>query len=68
LPDWVKRFGSGAPTAADVPEVGRGESAVVRMARLEAELRTERAERRKWETERNILRSAAKYFAGETRW
>lgn len=69
LSDWVKRLGGGATAAAaDVPVVGRGESAGVRIARLEAELRAERAERKKLETERDVLRSAAKYFAGETRW
>lgn len=71
LSDWVKRLGAtaaAAATAADVPVVARGESAGVRIARLEAELRAERAERKKLQTERDILRSAAKYFAGETRW
>lgn len=71
LSDWVKRLGSGSGAQAP-PEIavvaGKGESAVVRVARLEAELRAERAERKKLEAERDILRSAAKYFAGETRW
>jgi transposase len=35
---------------------------------LEAELAAERAEVKKLSVERDILRSAAKYFAGETRW
>lgn len=37
-------------------------------ARLRAELAQVKAEKTKLETERDILRSAAKYFAGETRW
>jgi len=35
---------------------------------LEAELAAAEAEKRKLETERDILRQAAKYFAGETNW
>jgi transposase len=39
-----------------------------RLARLEAENAALRAEKTKLETEREILRQAAKYFAGETNW
>lgn len=39
-----------------------------RIARLEAENAALRAEQTKLVTEREILRQAAKYFAGETRW
>jgi transposase len=39
-----------------------------RLARLEAENAALRAEKAKLVTEREILRSAAKYFAGETNW
>ncbi len=39
-----------------------------RIARLEAENARLRAETTKLTTEREILRQAAKYFAGETRW
>jgi transposase len=35
---------------------------------LEADLAALQAEARKLETERDILRQAAKYFAGETNW
>jgi transposase len=38
------------------------------VARLEAEVVRLRADMAKIETERSILRQAAKYFAGETRW
>ena len=44
------------------------ETAAVRIARLEAENARLRAEKVKVETERDILRKAAKYFAGETNW
>lgn len=67
---WVKTFGTGVKSS---PGAGSGaevvpESDAARIARLEAELAAERAEVRKLSTERDILRSAAKYFAGETRW
>lgn len=39
-----------------------------KIARLEAENAALRAEKTKLSTEREILRQAAKYFAGETRW
>jgi transposase len=44
------------------------ETAEQRLARLEAENTALRAEKAKLETEREILRAAAKYFAGETNW
>lgn len=46
----------------------KGETAAARITRLEAALAAEQAERQKLETERDILRQAAKYFAGETNW
>lgn len=39
-----------------------------KLARLEAENAALRAETTKLTTEREILRKAAKYFAGETNW
>lgn len=48
------------PTTEETPEQ--------EAARLRAELAQVKAEKTKLETERDILRSAAKYFAGETRW
>jgi transposase len=39
-----------------------------KIARLEAENAALRADKTKLSTEREILRQAAKYFAGETRW
>lgn len=71
LKEWVDRLGSGATTAGlakTAPEQARSESQAARIVRLEAELAASRAEQRKLETERDILRQAAKYFAGETNW
>ena len=67
---WVKDLGNGVrtsdgPTPATHPS---GESPVARIARLEAENARLRADKARVETERDILRKAAKYFAGETSW
>jgi transposase len=45
-----------------------GETAEQELARLRAENKALRTEQTKLSTERDILRSAAKYFAGETNW
>lgn len=47
---------------------GPAETLEERVARLETENAALRSERATLTTEREILRSAAKYFAGETRW
>jgi transposase len=52
--------GARPPTGPETPEQ--------KVARLEAENAALRAERTKLATEREILRQAAKYFAGETNW
>ena len=67
---WVKDLGNGTrtndgPTPATPPS---GEPPVARIARLEAENARLRADKARVETERDILRKAAKYFAGETSW
>ncbi len=78
LKEWVAGLGSGTTTPdTDAPEQppARPESQAPRIARLEAEnavlragqARTQ-AEVRKLAEERDILRQAAKYFAGETNW
>ena len=56
---------AGAPAAAPA---GRPESQAARIARLEAENAALRTEQAKLAEERDILRQAAKYFAGETNW
>ncbi len=71
LADWVKTFGTGATTAAiSSPRTptGRPETQAEKVVRLEAENAALRAEKAKVETEKSILRQAAKYFAGETNW
>lgn len=71
LADWVKTFGTGsttAPISSTGTPVGRPEAPAEKVARLEAENARLRADMAKIETERSILRQAAKYFAGETRW
>lgn len=70
LQNWVyAQHPAGRPTPA--PATGtppKGETAAARIARLEADLAAEQAQRQKLETESDILRQAAKYFAGETNW
>lgn len=72
---WIERFGSGTRVESPTPARGRPatrskgpEASNARIARLEAELRATRVEKAKLEKERDILRAAAKYFAGETDW
>lgn len=60
---------SGAASAArPAAGSGKGESPAARIARLEARVAELEAETTKLSTEREILRQAAKYFAGETNW
>lgn len=82
LRHWLDLFGTGKKTAADgtmtssplKPQqparspLGVEETPEQRIARLEGRVRELEAETTKLTTEREILRSAAKYFAGETRW
>lgn len=70
LREWVEKHGSGTTAAdmASMPVAGRAESQAAKIVRLEAENARLEAERVKLETERDILRQAAKYFAGETNW
>ena len=61
----------GASRSTDPRDVDRGGAPLTpeqRIARLEAENARLRAETTKLTTEREILRQAAKYFAGETNW
>jgi len=71
LADWVRDLGTGSTTAAiHLPSrpLGRPETPPERLARLEAENAQLKAQLAKIETEKSILRQAAKYFAGETNW
>lgn len=70
LKEWVDKLGTGTTTAspATTPPAGRPESQAARIARLEVELAASKAETRKLSEGRDILRQAAKYFAGETNW
>ena len=84
LRHWLDVYGTGKKTAADgtltssplraprrastAPTPRADETPEQRIDRLEAENAALRAEKTKLTTEREILRSAAKYFAGETNW
>jgi transposase len=83
LRHWLEQFGTGKKTAADgtmtrsplkpqqpasASPLGIEETPEQRIARLEGRVRELEAETTKLTTEREILRSAAKYFAGETNW
>jgi len=70
LKGWVDRLGSGVTigSSATAMSAGRPQSQAARITRLEAQLSASQAEARKLAVERDILRQAAKYFAGETNW
>ena len=58
---------AGRPVRSRVPGGASGSEAE-RIRELEARIRQLEASERKLATERDILRKAAKYFAGETNW
>ena len=70
LSAWLKAAGVAirihGRTAASPP--GRAETPEQEATRLRARVRELEAETVKLNTERDILRAAAKYFAGETNW
>lgn len=70
LKTWTSKYGTGqhATPPPSTASPGRPESQSVRIVRLESELAASRIEARKLAEERDILRQAAKYFAGETNW
>jgi transposase len=79
-PGWIDQYGTGTKTHVDGTRVPTPsgphrqqsvspdlpETVEQKLARLEAENVALRAETTKLTTEREILRKAAKYFAGET--
>lgn len=72
LRTWTVKYGTGGTTTVGasglaVPAV-RPETQAAKIMRLEAENQALRAEQAKLAEERDILRQAAKYFAGETNW
>ncbi|MEU0038363.1 transposase [Streptomyces sp. NPDC006333] len=62
LRNWVRAAGASRPRGH------RAEASADRATPLEAENAALRKKVRELEEEREILRKAAKYFAGETRW
>lgn len=72
LAAWCKAQGVAIrhrrPASASAASHPGGETPEQELARLRAEIKALRAEQSKVATERDILRSAAKYFAGETNW
>jgi transposase len=64
----ASEIGPAGPRATDVGRDGTPLTPEQRIARLEAENARLRAETTRLTTEREILRQAAKYFAGETNW
>ena len=72
LASWCKTAGvpirHSRPGAATPATGGPGETPEQELARLRAENQQLKADKTKLAAERDILRSAAKYFAGETRW
>ena len=80
LRQWLEAYGTGKKTAADgtatssplqpkpvIAERGE-ETSAQRIVWLEGRVAELEVETTKLTTEREILRQAAKYFAGETRW
>jgi transposase len=71
LSAWLKA--AGVPVRGRQPDPGggaaqSGETPAQEFARLRARVADLEADQRKLSSERDILRAAAKYFAGETRW
>ena len=71
LSAWLKA--AGVEVRGHVPRTGAspqpdGESPAQELARLRSRVSELEDNERKLNTEKEILRAAAKYFAGETRW
>lgn len=71
LSGWLREAGVAIhprPGRGSPPPAQPAESPAEELARLRARVADLEAEQRKLGAERDILRAAAKYFAGETRW
>ena len=71
LSGWLKAAGvplHPRPAGRGGPPPPQGETPAAELARLRARVAELQAAERKLNAERDILRAAAKYFAGETRW
>lgn len=73
LKTWVTKYGTDrtpepSRSLGAAPPSVRPEPQAAKIVRLEAENHALRSETRKLAEERDILRQAAKYFAGETNW
>jgi transposase len=71
LSAWLKAAGvpvRSKHARADDESPPAGETPAQELARLRARVAELEGDQRKLSTERDILRAAAKYFAGETRW
>jgi len=69
LKAWVDRLGTGRTTPAlGSTSPGTDETPGQKIARLEARVAQLEADRTRLTTEKQILKAAAKYFAGETSW
>ncbi len=71
LSAWLKAAGvevRGPVARAQVGPPPGGETPAHELARLRSRVRELEDNERKLTTEKEILRAAAKYFAGETRW
>ena len=71
LSSWLRAAGvqlHTRPGGRSAPPRSGGETPEQELARLRSRVADLEADARKLNSERDILRAAAKYFAGETRW